>query len=513
MPTSVDAPAPKAPNRLIFASNRACGELGMVRLVLAVLLAALLAVAGVVGYRSYAFSEPDAAMIEPVAPTALALDMAAASERLAAAIRFRTMGDDPAQFDAFHAWLAETYPAFHAIARRETVAGASLLYVWEGIDPAQPPLLLLAHQDVVPAPAETRVAWRVDPFAGVIADGEIWGRGTLDDKGSLVALMEAAEQLALTRFKPRRTIIFAFAHDEETANKGAKAMAALLQQRGQHAWFALDEGMAVTAIHPLTGGPVALIGVAEKGNGTLRISAQGAPGHSSTPPPDTAVSRLARAVSAVHEMPIERGIEGGPALSMALALSDHLPPMTRMALANEWLFGPLVRQRLEGDPAAAALMGTTIAPTMIEGGQRPNVLPGRASAMINVRLHPRDTANAILAQARAATAEIEGVRVDWAAPPDEASPAASTASSSYRLIAGLARGAFPDAPVAPMQVLGYTDGRNYQGVAENVYRFTPVRFSSDMLASVHGVNERISVDDYEKQIRFYIGLMQAGTEP
>lgn len=489
----------------------------MVRLILAGLALLLVVVAGFVGYRTMSFTAPPPpAAVELPDAAAYAVDASAAAMRLAEAVRFRTVSlveetDDRAQFEQFHIWMQQRYPAFHAAAKREVIGELSLLYTWEGSDPGQPPILLLAHQDVVPVPDDTRANWQVDPFGGVIRDGMIWGRGSIDDKGSLVALLEAAEFLAAQGKRPTRTIIFAFGHDEEIGgDNGAVLMARTLAERGVHAWFVLDEGMAALDRHPLTGGPAAMIGISERGFATMRVRAVGQPGHSSMPPPETAVSLVSEAVVRIHDMPIERSLEGGPALAMMRALSPELSLTNRMALSNEWLFAPLLRQRLAGDPAASALLGTTIAPTMLAGGVRPNVLPGEATAMINFRIHPRDSAADILRRARQQVADLEGVTVDWSEPPREATPISSTTSTSYALLAGLSRELMPDAPVAPGLVLAGTDSRHYADVAENVYRYQPIMLGAEDLERPHGLNERISIENLERTIRFYIGLMEAG---
>jgi carboxypeptidase PM20D1 len=489
----------------------------MVRLILAGLALLLVAAAGFIGYRTMSFTAPPPpAAVELPDTSAYAVDASAAAMRLGEAIRFRTVSlvqetDDRAQFEQFHAWMQQRYPSFHAAAKREVIGELSLLYIWEGSDPGQPPILLLAHQDVVPVPDDTRANWQVDPFGGVVRDGHIWGRGSIDDKGSLVALLEAAEFLAAQGKRPKRTIIFAFGHDEELGGEGgAVLMARALEERGVHAWFVLDEGMAALDRHPLTGGPAAIIGISERGSGTMRVVAVGQPGHSSMPPPETAVSLVSEAVVRIHDMPIERRLEGGPALAMMQALSPELSFTNRMALSNEWLFSPLLRQRVDGDPAASALFGTTIAPTMLEGGVRPNVLPGEATAMINFRIHPRDNAADLLRRARQQVADLEGVTVDWAEPPREASPVSSTTSTSYALLAGLSHAVMPDAPVAPGLVLAGTDSRHYADVAENVYRYQPIMLNAEDLERPHGLNERISIENFERTIRFYIGLMEAG---
>jgi carboxypeptidase PM20D1 len=489
----------------------------MVRLILAAIAVLLAAVAGFIGYRTYSFTAPP-----PPAETAIPdtsaydIDASTAAMHLGEAIRFRTVSlveetDDRAQFEQFHAWMQQRYPAFHAVARREIVGELSLLYTWQGSDAAQPPILLLAHQDVVPAPDDTRQQWRVDPFGGVIRDDAVWGRGAIDDKGSLVALLEAAEYLASNGRQPTRTIMFAFGHDEELGgDNGAVRMARKLADRGVRAWFVLDEGLAALDRHPLTGGPAAMIGISERGSGTLRIRAVGQPGHSSMPPPDTAVSLVSESVGRIHAMPIEQRLEGGPALGMMRALAPELSLTNRMAVSNEWLFAPMLRERLEGNPAARALLGTTLAPTMIQGGVRPNVLPGEATAMINFRIHPRDSAVDLLRAARQQVADMEGVTVEWAEEPRDASGISSTTSTSYALIAALSREMLPDAPVAPGLVLAGTDSRHYADVAENIYRFQPILLTAEDLEMPHGLNERLSVANFERMIRFYVGLMEAG---
>lgn len=489
----------------------------MVRLIVAALAVVLAALAGIVGYRTYTFTAPPPPpAVELPDIAAYAIDVDSAATHLSEAVRFRTVslaqeGDDPAPFLQFQAWMQQTYPAFHAAARREVIGELSVLYTWQGSDAAQPPLLLLAHQDVVPVPDETLDAWDDDPFGGNIRNGAVWGRGSTDDKGSLVALLEAAEFLAAQGRAPVRTIMFAFGHDEEIGgDDGAQQIARVLADRGVRAWFVVDEGMAAIDRHPLTGGPASLIGVSERGFATIRIRATGRPGHSSIPPPETAVSLLAAAVDRVHAMPIKRNLEGGPALDMMRALAPELSLTNRMAVSNEWLFGPLLQQRLAGDDTARALFGTSVAPTMMNAGVRPNVLPGEAIGMINFRLHPRDTAADILARARAAVAELENVEVDWADPPLDATAVSSTTSSSYALLAALSREILPNAPVAPGLVLAGTDSRHYGGVAENVYRFAPIMLTTDDLEGIHGNNERLSVENLDRMIRFYAGLMEAG---
>jgi carboxypeptidase PM20D1 len=489
----------------------------MVRLLLAAAAVLLTAFVGFVGFRTLSFTAPRAVPAHAVPDTrAYAIDASAAAEHLAEAIRFRTISltasdHDRVEFTRFQTWMQTRYPAFHAAAVRETVSGVSLLYTWVGSDPGQPPILLLAHQDVVPVDEDARAAWQVDPFAGIVRDGAVWGRGAMDDKGSLVALLEAAEYLAARGRRPVRTIMFAFGHDEEIGSRdGAQVIAALLRQRGVSAWFVLDEGMAAIEPHPITGAPVALIGVSERGAGIMRVRAQTPSGHASMPGRETAVSLIAEAVERIHAMPVEHRLEGGPALDMMRALAPDLSLSNRVAVANEWLFGPMIRARLAANPAADALLGTSIAPTVIRGGDYPGTLPSEAVALINFRIHPRDSAEALMQRAQQAVSDLDGVSLEWTAPPLAASRVSSTTSSSYAMIAALSRAVLPQAPVAPSLVLAGTDARHYAAVAENVYRYQPILLSTADLELPHGINERLSIENLDRMIRFYIGLIEAG---
>lgn len=492
----------------------------MFRWILGLLLVTALGVGGVVAWRTKNFTP--LALPEMAAPKdapAVTVDAEAAAKRLAEAIRFQTVStqsgqpEDPKAFDDFHAWLAKTYPAIWAAAPPETVGAKTLLMTWTGSDPSLPPLLLLAHQDVVPVEDWSRKDWKADPFGGEIIDGKVWGRGAVDDKGSLISILEAANALATGGFKPARTVIFAFGHDEEVSGSGAAAVAALLKTRGVKAWFALDEGMAVIENNPLTGTPVGLIGVSEKGYATMRIVATGVAGHSSTPASDTAVTLLAEAVLRIHRMPVTMKLEGGPAGDMIRALAPSLPLATRVAAANEWLFSPVINHQIGANPRAAALLRTTIAPTMLEGGPKENVIPGRAVAMINFRLHPRDTKDSIMALAQDAVRDLPGVSLEWAGSASNASPVSSTTSDSYALLASVAREVGNGAPVAPTLVLGATDARHYAGVAENVYRFTPAFLSDPEIAGVHGVNEHVTVANVGRMVKGFTRILVVGAGP
>ena len=246
--------------------------LGLVGLVL--LLAAIVVIRTLT-YKPSAGADLSKVKLAP----AVAIDTAKAAEHLSQSIQFQTIShQDKAdnqlgEWDKLHAWLQTTYPAAHTAMKREVVAGHTLVYTWAGSDPALAPVVLMAHQDVVPVTPGTEDDWKHPPFGGVIAEGSVWGRGAIDDKGSLVTLFEGVEALAQQGYKPKRTLILVSGHDEEAGGTGAQAVAELFKSRGIKAQFVLDEGMAIISDNPLTGGQVALIGIAEKGYGNLMVSA------------------------------------------------------------------------------------------------------------------------------------------------------------------------------------------------------------------------------------------------
>ncbi|HLZ97770.1 MAG TPA: M20/M25/M40 family metallo-hydrolase, partial [Steroidobacteraceae bacterium] len=242
-------------------------------------------------------------MVAPIVPPPV--DERRAAEHLRSAVRFQTISQDLApdddhrsEFLRLHSFLREAFPHVDAVLSREVVNGYALLYTWPGEDPAAKPVVLMAHQDVVPIAPGSESRWHAGPFSGDIKDGYVWGRGAWDDKGNLMSILEAVEALAAAGFKPRRTIYLAFGHDEEIGGaQGASAIASLFKSRGIRPEFVLDEGMLITeGIMPGLDPPAALIGIAEKGWATLKLTSTAPPGHSSMPGPRTAIGSLATAL-------------------------------------------------------------------------------------------------------------------------------------------------------------------------------------------------------------------------
>lgn len=451
-------------------------------------------------------------LIVPAA-SGVAVDQAAAAERLAGAVRLRTVSyetpseESRAELVKLQSYLERSFPRTHAALQREIVGGYSLLYTWPGRDLTAKPILLMAHQDVVPVAPGTEAQWHADPFGGEIRDGFIWGRGTWDDKGNLMAILEAVELLAATGFEPRRTIYLAFGHDEENGGAaGAKAIAALLRARGVRLDFVTDEGMLITeGMMPGLTSPAALIGVAEKGSLTLRLTATEPPGHSSMPGPRSAIGALATALAKLEHAPMPAAIRGVPA-EMLETLAPEMDLTKRVALSNLWLFGPLVRAQLEEAPATGAMLRTTTALTVVRGGNKENVLPGEASALVNFRLLPGDTIERVMTHARR-TVHDDRIRIEIEPGSSEASGVAATGSASYQLISRTIRELFPGVLVAPGLMIGGSDSRHMAGIADNVYKFSPVRARSEDLPRFHGTDERISIANYAELIRFYHRLI------
>lgn len=447
------------------------------------------------------------------------VDAALAASRLGAAVRFRTVSSesDPAlnreEFEKFHAFLARSFPRLHTQLKRELVGGLSLLYTWPGSDPLAKPVALMAHQDVVPIASGTESKWQVPPFAGEIRDGYVWGRGTWDNKGNLMSQLEAVEMLLGAGFQPRQTVYLIAGADEEVGGRrGALAIAALLKSRGVQLDFVLDEGLVITqGVLPGLNQPAALIGVAEKGYASYQISLDTSPGHSSMPPAHTAIGMMSTALARLEDRQMPAAIRG-VALDMFDTLAPEMSGMNRVLLSNLWLFRPLVQAQLEKSPSSHAMLRTTTALTIFQAGNKDNVLPGHAEAVVNFRLLPGDTVAGVQDHVKQAIGN-EAISVkprEWA---NEASPVSPIVSPGYRLLGRTVREVFPGTVVAPGLMIAATDSRHYTGLSGQIYRFSPVRARPEDLTRFHGTDERISVANYVEAIQFYHQLLRNASRP
>lgn len=421
-------------------------------------------------------------------------------------------GADRASFERLRREMAALYPKAHAVMQLELIED-SLLYTWKGSDPDAAPVLFAAHTDVVPVEPGTESDWTHPPFSGAIEEGYVWGRGSIDDKLGVVGLMEAAELLAARGFQPRRTVLFAFGHDEETGGKsGAATLAAELQRRGVEPWFAFDEGGAVIQdMLPGIRAPVALVGVAEKGYATLELTLEGEGGHSNMPPPQSTIARLGEAVARLEDDRFDTDIRGGTSL-MVEAITPHTPLTWRIVLANRWLFDPLIAWALGTQQASNASVRTTTAVTRFDAGVADNVVASRARAVVNFRLLPGDTVDDVIAHVRDVIDDAE-IDVRCAGVCREATPQSDVDGDAFALVRDVMQSTYPDAVVAPYLVIGGTDVRYYQPLTQQgAFRFLPVRLTPEDRARMHGTDERIAVGDLKTAVQFYAVLLEQSSK-
>jgi carboxypeptidase PM20D1 len=484
----------------------------MIKRVLLVLLAAILLLAAAVAANTW--RQGSRQLQVPPAPP-LALDDRAVAEKLAGAVRLRTVSslDDPDanadEFRKLHAYLQQRFPRLHATLRRELVGGLSLLYTWQGSDPTAKPIALLAHQDVVPIEPGTEGRWSAAPFAGEIRDGQVWGRGTWDDKGNLIAQMEAVEKLLEAGFRPRQTVYLVAGADEEVSGlRGAQQIAKLLESRGVKLDFVLDEGLFIAdGMLPGLARPAALVGIAEKGYMSVVLKASGTPGHASAPPPpgQTAISKLSAALRRLDEEQLPAALQG-VAREMFETLAPEMRGFQRVALSNLWLFGPIVRPQLEKAGSTNAMLRTTTALTIVQAGNKDNVIPGQAEAVVNFRIMPGETRQSVLQHVREKVGPgIELRELPGAVDPTGVSP---TTAPSYQVLNRTLRSLFPDVVVTPALYVAGSDSHHFTGLTDNIYRFSPVRVTPADLPRLHGTDERIAVANLGELVRFYHQLLR-----
>lgn len=417
-------------------------------------------------------------------------------------------------FDAFVAALPRLYPRTHERLEREIVDGHSLLYRWPGAA-ASDPLVLMAHYDVVPVVEEE---WDRPPFAAEIVgdgvDAAIHARGAIDDKGSLVAILEAVEQLAGSDFRPARDVYLSFGHNEETAGGGARAVVDLLRERGVRPGLVIDEGGAVVeGVVPGVTVPTAMVGVAERGVMTALLTAREGGGHASTPPAFPATARLARAIARLHRHPFPVRI-APPVRALFATLAPHAPQPLRWVFGNLALTGPLLARvfpRL--GPEMNALVRTTAVATELSGAPGENVLATTARASVNIRLLTGDTVASATDYVRRVIADPEvEVEVRHGSDPSPVSP---WRGEPWRRVAGAVASALSDSSsgenivTTPYIQLGASDSRWFTAISAHVYRFTPFHLTRAERDALHSHNERIRVQVWLRGIGFYRDLIAA----
>ena len=437
------------------------------------------------------------------------------AERLAEAVRFKTISYqdrnkiDYAAFASFHAYLREIYPRVFERLEVELLNDFSLLIRWPGKDHSLQPILFTAHMDVVPIEPGTERDWQHPPFDGVVADGRIYGRGTLDDKQGLMGLLEAAEQLLAEGFVPARTMVMAFGHDEEIAgNYGAAAIAERLRELDMHFEWMVDEGGMLLSDNPLLPGKtMAMINIAEKGYLTLTLVATGDGGHSSNPPQISTIGRLSAALARIEQNPFPPQLVG-PVEAMLETIGPHVSQPERFIFNNLWLTGGLVASRMAEDRLTLPFVRTTTALTMFNAGVKENVVPQRAEAKVNFRLLPGDSPDMVVKHIESLVNDplIEITYEDW----DNIPGIADHEGSGFSVISAAVEAVYPGTIVAPSLLTATTDTRHYVDLVDNQYRFHGVLMASSQVSSIHGTNEYVDVKSYEKSIAIARQMMELG---
>lgn len=441
-------------------------------------------------------------------------------ESLKGAIQIPTVSFNPGEFNTtalaeFGEYIHKVFPTVFrtSFIQHEVVGEYSHLFTVQGSDPSLQPYMLLAHIDVVPAPDQ---GWEVPPFSGLERDGFIYGRGTLDNKNAVMAILQALELLLIRNYIPRRSFFIALGHDEEVSGAhGAQKISALLQARGVQLAFIVDEGSFILdGFIPSLKTPFAMVSVSEKGSLDLMLEVNMTPGHSSAPPKETSIGILAAAVSRLEQTPMPNMFGSGPLKMTLQQLANEFSFPANVIFNNLWLFWPLVSRLMEREDITNALVRTTTAVTMFNAGIKVNVIPPVAQATVNFRIHPAQTVQEVLKLAKDIVVDdrvqfhvLESVEPLPVSPFDDQ-------ALGYQLIRQTIQSVFPEINiVVPGTCIAQTDSRLYTNLTTGIYRFNPVYLQPQDFRRIHGINERISVQAYESQVKFIFEFIQnADTE-
>lgn len=467
------------------------------------LLGIVIVFAAVLTVRALRLKPPKTAERKAYTPE---MDEEGAVERFCETIRLATVwpryGEvDRAPFDAFLPLLKKLYPRMLDAIEVQTVNEYGLLCRWKGED-SEKPVVLMSHYDVVSADADK---WRHPPFCGEVFDGSVWGRGTVDTKCILAALLEAGEGLLAEGFRPRHDVWFSFTNNEETGGDTTPAIVARLREIGVTPWFVLDEGGAVVE-SPALGvkQEFAMVGVSEKGVVDAILKVSGVPGHSSTPRASDSTYRLVDVLERVRSAPFPTQLSP-VTRQMLSSIAAYASFAYRLIFANLWLFTPLVKNLMRKNGETAALLRTTVALTKLQGSREINSIPNTAEVGMSVRVAPWDSTDSALARLREAAGEHVQVSFDYRFEPSPFSP---TDCDAFRLLRDTIDAVYPGVPAVPYVMNGGTDSKHFAAVFENVYRFAGFRFTAEERAGMHGNDERLSVTSYLDGVRFYRKLLE-----
>ena len=441
-------------------------------------------------------------------------------QNLSDAIKIKTISNydtelvDWNEFDKFHKFLEERYPLVHKTLSKTKIGDASLVYKWEGTDSSLDGIALLSHQDVVPIAEGTLDDWTHDPFEG-FNDGEfIWGRGAMDMKNHLIAVMESIEQLIKDGYVPKRSIYLCLGHNEEVVaapDNGAKQIAAYLKEQGVHLEAVLDEGGAILPVNVngVLNCNLAGVGVAEKGSVNYEISVNAKGGHSSQPPKHTALGHLADVIKDIENHQFKATMPKF-VYELFTEIGRRCTYPIRLVTCNIWLLKPIILKIMTSIPPAASLIRTCTAVTMASGSPQFNVLPQKATITVNFRTMPGVTIPDVEEHIRKSVRN-KNIDVKLLSS-KEASTISPTDSRAFKAIKELCEGADSKNLVAPFLVMGATDSYNYEPVCENIYRFAPFVVDTKLLLCTHATNERLPLSSVEGALKFFKRYVKTMTQ-
>lgn len=410
------------------------------------------------------------------------------------------------QFEKFHVLLEEKFPMLHKNLDKIVINNYSLIYKWNGEYKDKKPVLLTAHMDVVAVEKESIEEWRYPPFSGALKEGYVWGRGALDTKVTLVSMLYAVEKMLEQGYQPSRDVYFGFGHDEEgNSTQGATYISKYFKEQGITFDYVMDEGGAV--VNDLIPGlkkSVASVGIAEKGFVNVKVKVKTKGGHTSTPPKVTSVGEIAKVIRLVEKNPMKAKLTSATK-TMFQSIGPEMSFAFKIIVANLWLFKPILVKVFSGTETGNAMMRTTIVPTVIEGSEAENSLAEKSSVIFNVRILPGETVEDVKKHFEKVLKNMS-VKISLQLPenPSNVSP---VDSNGYEMIQEVIEDTFGNVITAPYVVLGATDAKKYEEFSENVYRFAPYIIKQDDLSRMHGLNERISLDNVTNCTTFFMRLL------
>ncbi len=412
---------------------------------------------------------------------------------------------DWGEFEKLHKVFEEAYPLLHKTLKKEIIGRAGLFYTWEGTNPDLKPIALIGHQDVVPVPEETEGDWTYPPFSGTIADGYLWGRGAVDMKDHVVAVMESIETLLEDGYVPERTVMVLFGYNEELVDSERSAaiiLANTLKERGIRLESVLDEGggIPLLRISGVIQKDLAIVGIAEKGYADFKLTVESAGGHSASPPAHTAVGILSKAITRIEENPYKAKMT--PQIDMILdKVFDSLEFPTSIVGKVLNLIRPALRPILAAIPPTASMMHTTTSVTMASGSPQANVLPQVATATLNARIMPGETMDGLEKHLNKVIHN-KKVRVERLGGNDP-SPMSPTDTPSFRAIDEISTELYEKPVTVPFMVMGATDARHYACVTDQIYRYSPFNIPANIFLLFHSTDERMALDCMDKAVAFF----------